>query len=681
MSGITYTRLDPTSRDDALTKIKSLLLTIVAFGLTLLNAGTGIGKSLMLRAMAKFWYATYGNKSVIHLIGPNEMIGRQLLDAAFGDGFFTIFQVKDFKTSTALENAVLDALDAGKRVLTYSYSLGHSDGELSRITDRICILMDHLKENGIYQLALLDELHAVLTTLVGGMNARLNHATSDMEHYGKIRAQKDLRSSLNLFDKFRKAGAHVVACSATLNNLICSKLPTLGYDPSKIQIWNVFPIEDLYKDLRFVPLDTSNFDSIAPYLLDAEAGSGKILLSFSGKKGIADFRAEYKRRFGREVSALEIISGTDHTKTAERLKTAKYVIGINLLGTGFDLKSHGKDAEFTLGSLFRDFSDKGSQPLSSNPFHPLHMEESARRVQNLGRMRKGGIFLVPAHYDEDMSLYRMQLKISQIIHEGHTQFEKFCVRPEILQPALYHQGLMLSMIQNLRYGDERPVVAKILSDLAVLAPGRNFKRESSNPATFEPLFWTRVFGICWERYYEEYDRKTRGTEALIPHSAKTMSDIDLIRTGRDYRDRIMVHSGRGYREGREIEERVKEEVFARACGRCIHCSLPVSLEDRQIAHFKRHAAGGPASLDNLVMAHRACDASFDAGDLIHSPSGTFWRHPRINYAPDRRQLRFINPEYIRARWEEQKLLRGKTTDDSVFRTWLTANGYTQYRWA
>jgi hypothetical protein len=93
MSGITYTRVDPVSRDDTLSKIKSLLLTIVAFGLTLLNAGTGIGKSRMMRAMAEFWYATYGNKSVIHLIGPNEMIGRQLLDAVFSDGYFSVFHV------------------------------------------------------------------------------------------------------------------------------------------------------------------------------------------------------------------------------------------------------------------------------------------------------------------------------------------------------------------------------------------------------------------------------------------------------------------------------------------------------------------------------------------------------------------------------------------------------------
>ena len=698
-----YFRADPTSQDEALAIVKTLFCTIVGYFLTLLNSGTGSGKSRMMREMSDYWHITYGDKAVTYLIAPSAMIGQQLLDGEFAathtiinvkpsamigqqllDGEFAathaIINVKDFKTATALYNAVLDAIEAGLKVLICTASAGHSGKSFKPETDRLITLMGRLRDDGMRQLVLIDEMHVVLTSLTGGMNARVNHAREDMKHYDKILEQRSIRASLNLFDKFKLYGAHVVACSATLNNVICSKLATTGIAPREIQVWNLFPIRALYDRLRCEAVDVRDFAAIAPHLAAAEAGDGKILLIFpaiddkgKGRASIEKFRTDYERHMGRPMPAtVEITGRTNLEEIDDQLRGAKYVMGVNLLGTGFDIGTHAKGTSFSLGILFRQFSDKASQPLSANPRHRLHVQMSAALAQVLGRMRAGGLFLVPTEYD-GVNLYDLQLSVSEAIHRGHTQHAEYYVA-ESLQVRRYHHAILVALVHNIRWpdldGDERPTVDTIIADLRMIT-GRDFKAELGAPV-FCTRFWVDAIGSLWQDfYYAQHQISTGDREA-------DRVAIEARLLGADGHRR---HSRRGTTgDGREEDPRVRALVKERAGGRCCHCGRSdMAEEEWQLCHFQRYAAGGPLFLDNLGWGHRACDASFDGRFLIHLPytmGGGYWLHPNCaSYRPDAWQLGGISPYYIEHRWAEHKAALCPEAD---LRVWLSANGWVHH---
>jgi hypothetical protein len=472
--------------------------------------------------------------------------------------------------------------------------------------------------------------------------------------YAKLRDQQLM--SLNLFDVFRDCGVRVVGCSATLNNVICSKMTTTGYAPKDVQIWNVFPIESLYNKLVCNAMDTRNFSRIAPYLERAEKEDGKILLIFTCQDGIDIFIKDYETYFGRSMPPLARITAKEELGDMDAsLVGAKYVAGINLIGTGFDLASHVRFARFAIGILFRKYSDKKSQPLGENPRHPLHVGLSGNLAQALGRLREGGLFLVPDEF-EGISLLGLHQSVTNAIHNGYTEYGKLYI-PAVRQLERYHHAIMIALHQNLYPEEEedREVVQRILDDLTALT-GRNFKEESR---ALRKWFWARAIGTLWEIYHEEKDKTVRARLYI--------------------RDRDKIRTGKGYSEGREQDLRIREEVCERARGICCHCSRSDGPSDNwQICHVKAYARGGPYTLDNLGYGHKGCDdMAFDGnGDLIHDPHGGFWRNGRITFYPDPWQRSFISPAYIDDRWIQQKERFGINGD---FRTWLSENGWSLIR--
>jgi len=668
-----YFRADPTSQDDALTIVKGLFHTIASYFLTLLNSGTGSGKSRMMREMSDDWHAKYGDNAVTYLLAPSHMIGKQLLSGVFSEGY-TIINVKDYKITTALYNAILDQIEAGKKVLVYTANAGHANKKFKSETDRLITLMKDLMNDNKKQLVLIDEMHVVLTSLTGGMNARVNHAREDMEHYDKILEQRSIRTSLNLFDKFKDLGAHVVACSATLNHVICSKLATTGLDPSNIQIWNLFPIRALYDQLKCKAVDVRDFAVIKHHLETAEAGDGKILLIFpaiddtgKGRASIEKFRADYERHMGRPMPAtVEITGRTNLEEIDDQLRGAKYVMGVNLLGTGFDIGTHAKGTSFSLGILFREFSDKASQPLSANPRHRLHVQMSAALAQVLGRMRAGGLFLVPIDYD-GINLYDLQLSISEAIHRGHTQHAEYYVA-ESLQIHRYHHAILVALVHNIRWpeldGEERPTVDTIIADLRMIT-GRDFKAELGAPV-FCTRFWIDAIGILWENFYYAQHLISSGDRKADREA------IEIRLRGADEHRRRIRRGTSG--DGRVEDPHVRALVKERAGGRCCHCGGSGEKE-WQLCHFQRDAEYGPFVLDNLGWGHRACDSQFDGSRIIHSMPmlGGYWLHPLCaSYKPDAWQLRGISPCFIEHRWNEHK---AALCPEGDLRTYLAANGW------
>lgn len=658
-----YVEITPKDQESALKWVIGKAHTVASFLLTLLNAGTGTGKSRMISRLSETWKKSYGRAAITYLLAPSDTIGQQLLKAEF-QATHTIINIKDkaYKKPMFLRKAVDEAMKGPMPVLVYLPCAGHSAGEFTADTARMLALMSEIKE--AKSLVLIDELHVHLTKLVGGMNARVNHAKTDMEHYDKLRGQNVPHYSLNLFDKFKEYGAHVVACSATLNNVICSKLATIGYAPREIQVWNIFPIKALYGALRIRAMDVNNFANIADVLAAAETEPDKkILLIFPTIKCIKAFRTAYNEHFRREMPPhTQITHEMDVGAMGPSLADAKYVMGVDLLGTGFDISSHVEGEQFSLGILFRKFSDKGAQPLSANPFHDLHVKHSAALVQAIGRLRKGGLFVVPPEF-ADIDMYSLQLKISEVIAGGHKEFQSRYTAQEH-QRARYHASLLDATCHSITdpEGDEeRRIVQEIIEDLGLLT-GRDFKKElcADRLACY---FWTRMIGYLWEAYWEEYsarDGKGVVDRVVIAEKLRAMNRL--------------VRSGGGDREGRVLDPMIKEEVIERSGGRCCHCSgadMPDELS--QICHIQRHSRGGPFHLDNLGWGHRSCDAAFDGAEIIHDTHGGYWKHPRRGAGvPDAAQIRHIGPIYIEDRWADHKEILKVEGD---LRTWLRTNGY------
>jgi hypothetical protein len=648
MSGITYIAIRPTNpnstpgeaRNEALSLVKAFFHTLINYALTLLNAGTGIGKTRMMHSMAE------SHKGVTFLFSPSEMICQQLLDE-FRD--LNLLDVRKFTKWQQLFKAIMDALKEGKKPLVYCANIGHKDGGFTSETDRVLSVMGNLRKNGINQLGLIDEFHTVLTSLTGGINSGIYDDTETKRpNYERVKAQEGALS-LNLFDQFKNLDVHLVGCSATLNNVISSKLPSIGLRPEQIQILNLYPYKSLYDKLECKSMDTKDFTTIMPFILAAEAQVGKIMLIFACKEDIRTFRQEYKKALCRDMPAsVEITGGCDMKKALANVAGAKYVIGIDLLSTGFDLATHAKGETFRLGILFRNFSEKGSQPLASNPKHELNVKWSARLAQVLGRLREGGIFLLPEDYI-DTKLYDIHYAVSEAIEKGYGEFETVCQQPEETQLRRYLQEIQLALRHSLRRDDNTKKVLGILAALKAVS-GRDFLMDTANPED-----WTTTIGLLWEKRFGN----PLSQEVLDSHRCTVLCNRMRQVQGHGGSDRL-------------IDLQVTYDVVMRASGRCCHCGHTVPENEAQICHMQAHARDGPHTSDNLGYGHRCCDGALDSGDLLHDPQGGYWRHPRINYMPDRVQMRCINPIHLEDRWNQIQELKSIRGD---FRAWLRANEY------
>jgi hypothetical protein len=628
------------ARTEALSLVKPFFSTLTRYALTLLNAATGIGKTRMMRSMAE------AHEGVPFLFSPSAMICQQTLKEF---STHTLLDVKKFPKWQPLFKEIMDTLKAGKKPLVHCAGIGHISGGFKTETDRLLSVMGNLRKNGIKQLGLIDEFHTELTSLAGGINFGIYDDTETKRgRYESLKAQEG-ELSLNLFDQFKKLGVHLVGCSATLNSAILSKLPSIGFRPEEIQILNLYPYKSLYDKLECKGVDTKDFSKIRPYLLAAEAQKGKIMLIFARKEDIRKFQKEYRKSIGRNMpGSVEITGGCDIEKALANVASAKYVIGIDLLSTGFDLATHAKGEVFRLGILFRNFDEKGSQPLASNPTHELHVEWSARLAQVLGRLREGGIFLLPEGYI-DTNLHDIHYAVSEAIDKGYREFETTCQHPEETQLRRGLQEYQLALRQSLRRGENTPKVQKILVALKTIS-GRDFLTDATNPAD-----WTTSIGLVLETRFGNPPSQ----EVLDSHRRTVLSNRMR---------QIQGHGG----SDRLIDLQIMYDIVMRASGRCCHCGHTLPENEAQICHMQAHARGGPYTHDNLGYGHRCCDGALDSGDLIHDPQGGYWRHPRINYTPDPAQMRCIKSIYLVDRWNQIQELKGITGD---FRAWLRANEY------
>jgi 5-methylcytosine-specific restriction endonuclease McrA len=454
--------------------------------------------------------------------------------------------------------------------------------------------------------------------------------------------------------------------------MICSKLASLGYPAKDICIINVYPIKSLYENLQIIPIDVNDFSAIAPHLLAAETMENKKnLIAVAERKCITEFKQKYSKHFGRPISSVTIDGTNEKERTTdkwkEEFKNAKYVFGINIITTGFDLSTWVEGQEFSLGIMSRKLSDKISQPLSKNNDHVLHMDTAASLMQLLARLRKGGIFLIPPKLN-GRSLYDRLVEVFVCIKNGLNEYDWVGGNAAVTQIKRHHQGLIIALIQNIREGN-RPIVDGILSDLKGLTD-RDFESEMKanleSHSSFDHEFWTGWIGCLWTTYLVEH-------ESFLSPEDKEAKKAEIIANHR----RGTTITGGGERNERSISERVKEEVKNRSNNTCGHCGrkfyegyIP------QICHMKRHDKGGTATLDNLFLGHWGCDATFDSDReiLYDERNGVWLRGNAVNYNPDKNQLTEMSLENILHRWNWEKEQLGLADlSDKDFREHLKAN--------
>ena len=498
-------------------------------------------------------------------------------------------------------------------------------------------------------------------------------------------------TSLNIFDICRRCGSKVFGFSGTFNNMIASKMHSIGYQLNEVSLLNFYPIKRLYQmlcktadgklfwadRLSLVPMTSQSFDEIKPWLTRSEREDKedkKNLIVFPTIKSIGEFKQEYEKAFGRSISAITITSEEDHDTNSEaflsKLTSAKYILSIDMVSTGFDISTFINGVELYLGILFRNMDDKISQPLSKNKEHDLHMEAAARFLQLIARARMGGVFLVPSGL-HTKSLYERMCEVSDIIHLGHNDC-LWAGSTRSTQGERIHQGILQAIIQNLKENN-RPVVQGSLDKLLTLS-GRNLEEEyrnSSSPSEFDSDFWISAIEDLWGIYLIEHEGILRTDE----QKKNAIQNLE-----KSLRQRTMIHSGGGVRDAREMEAEVREQVKARAGGICGHCGFELEEdEETQDGHVKRYDCGGTFTLNNILRVHRACDCSYDSSDIIHDPAGGVWLHRRCqNHIPDMKQVAGISKENIIARWEWVKGQFGKEgVSDYELRTFLAEKKYSR----
>jgi hypothetical protein len=659
-----YKELYPTSQDEQLEQAMKFYDDRGFHGMraaNFVNAGMGSGKTRLMQFIRL--------ADLTYVLAPNDTLENQLKIAfSCGSSHDVIFV--DGSNERARQQ-IEAGIKARKRMITFFHHIASSGSDFGPSAKKFQRLMNHFK--GLRQLCFIDELDQQLTYLTGGLNPKIDHSKTIIRACERILGQSTF--SLNIFDVLRANGVKCIGFSGTMNNLICSKLPSMGYTLDEISILNIHPMEYLYKNLEIIPINMGAFGNIDPYLNELEAmPADKMgLLAFPNKDDIEQFLLWYRVKRGEPLSHVKITSAADadDLSTAAgkaKLRASKYVIGINMVLTGFDLSTHVEGREFALTVLARNMSDKISNPLSKNPDHELHNEVAATLRQFAARSRKGGKCLIPYAYYAIGTLYENLVEVFETIRKGRNEFA-WVGPPRTSQVERHAQGLILALKQNLKEGTDRPVVDEILTDLA-LFDGRHFKNECDTEL-IDP-YWIDSIKLLWDVYAERFQNGMTKEE----FEASKPSMIEKRRSTRG----PIVQTGDGFRDGREINTLIEEKVKARAAGICMHCSRMIKeYQQGNICHVHPHHKSGLYTLVNLGFGHAGCDAMFDNEHrFIHSPYGGYYlAEDALHCKPDGKQWSQISKDNIRARWNWVMQKMGCATHDE-FVAKLAKEGYIKF---
>jgi len=655
-----YAEIIPTSRADLQEKVSKIYGKMMESKFALVASPPGSGKTRIMHDIVAHIIPRLRPTSIAYMLPPNDELKDQIITAFRDITKGAPLEIIDINSSgEGAMGLIKRVLMAGKTPIVFKSHPGNSGGRYTKDTATLLKIMEFFRKKGVYQAVLIDELDKQLTHLTGSLSVSFYHSRGPRNHYKEVRG-----NDVNLFDQFRKYVDHVGAFSGTLNNTICSKLICCGYVPDDVFLLNAAPIPGLYSKLVCESLDTEDIHVLAPYLHESEASPDHNLMIFPTKKKVEKFIKDYTDFFGKPPSYTRVDSDSP---SPEKGALNKYILGVNMLSVGFDFATWMPNCELRLGILVRALSDKGSNPLSSNPGHLLHHEQSPTLLQVLLRMRDGGKFLTPPKVG-CVNISDAMERTFQIIKEGWNEFVRFGKIPATNQKDRWCRAFLVALFQNIRYiGEDREKVAECLDGLKEITGGLCGESAYRSDAPLDLPMWTAAAGVLWDCWILDDEK-----DFIVDLPAAKKALIDTFRA--------TYLSGGGTRSVRLEDEEIKAIVMERARNRCMHCGEIIRLEkQRQISHMHRHDSGGAYAVDNLALTHVSCDAAVDSCELIYARDGTaVFSQPEGSKIPnpDVIQLKEMSAGNLSRRYDWVKRYLDKDhLSDGGFEEYLLSEGY------
>ena len=693
---------------------------------TFISGPPGIGKSRMMADLAASAHTKH--HAVVFIIAPNNGLADQLVTKEIAPWLrenrypVEIVDLKNYEDLDTISADIQKGHEEGRFMLISLSHLCHTKGKWSKATSFALSLIEILSRKRIAQYTIIDEIQLNLTSLTGGINSCINIHKEVMRSYGKILFQSRTGNSLNMFEHFQKCGVKFAAFSGTLNDIVMSKRPSMGYMDDALLIVNIAPFPALYNSQDFIPIDTNKITATADIRKRIEESGGVIMDIFSSREDIKRHDEMYTEHFGyAPPNSVTIVS--DNNETQKLGSSTQNIRGVNLITTGFNTASTvGQNLSAVF--LHRTFSNKGLYPLSNNPEHDLHCDFSGAFIQAAARGRGGSCQVyIPEMYGSGINLYTMTMCIHRILSDTVSRSPYDNILPQSTQADKIHQGIMVALRQSLRAIGKKQtrVVGSHLANLWKQT-GRMFLEESATPE-FDNAYWTQQIGILWEVYYKEIcpdecakyeeqvtelEEKAKGearkaadvrlaasnatvlaelrertestravaTAAAIqmrsePHSNTVKRAMAIAKEAEELENNIL-STGKGYCKGRIIDLQEKIAVISRAGGRCDICgSLAMPGRQMNIGHVRSHEYGGLFMRDNLVWDCPSCDAMFDDGKFIIDIVSGIWQDRTIRFVPNPHLRSFLSASNIENRWNQHK---NKLCPVGDFHATLVANG-------
>ena len=703
--------LSPISRDVQHTALLDTVTEMFKHQFTLVNAGMGSGKSRNMVGMFAEESKNLGKLMICFTHAFSEETANHLEDEYAELPEVTVIRLNRGDTFLVTIGKISKALKQGHSVVLLFHCNVHVDGRFTKTAELVINLLIACK-HGARLLYQIDEVDAQLTTLTGGINGSTQRDLSTMKSYAAVVRQ---RHSLNMFDILRSVDATCIGWTGTGVYMVCSKLASMGYAWHNILIVNVYPIEEIYprRQAKTFTLEDSD-DMVRKMESERLTSGGSILGVFSSQKAILACALVYKRLFGVDMPYVDMTYKSRKTQTQlkHELNTKPYVFGIKRIATGFNLASYtGK--HFAAAFLCRKFADRGSQPISSNPDHPLASVYSACFKQASARGRDNECTLYVLDEYKGYSLYEELLKGARSMDDAVAEAVKYGPVGSTQQERMHHT-VYEAICVNIRDSQNRKTICKILDDVS--ADGRRLEEEIKLP-TCDHLYWRNRVAQVWlndaatkYQLQVQLEEPEEGTHVIGVSSSHhtspsssgggsgassggsgtssgggagsssgggsgassgggsgggsgsgTSSGSD---SGASPSNPSQFTSGSGQRDGRVLYEEEYMLVKARACGNCAACSDTAA--EPQVAHVYEHAAGGSPTADNMVLMCRGCHGMYDEPALsIHPRMTGYWCKRKFCAFPDRQQFAGVTMANLETRLRYDLCKHGKNPSGDI----------------
>ena len=364
--------------------------------IVLLQATPGFGKTKLMGMRAQV-----PTHLVTFILLPSDTLETQMTKD-FKDGGIDVAYIS--LDSKNIIRDISNNIQEKKHTVIFCSNISHINGKPTKFSQQFIDVLGELHKQNITNLCqvLIDEMDTQLTSLTGGAtkDGGFNTSETNTLAYKNIKT----RASVNIFDVLRKYNIFAVGLSGTLHSLTTSRLPLLGYNLEDIGAVCIYPIKELYRnhDLRYsvnLKPNSKSFEHIYhEYMEQVENSGGIIMLTFPNESYINIFKAWYLTKTGREMSCVVYTSQTKERDSdlKNQIDTLKYIIGIDMLTTGFNLPSY-TSRYLDLHIIFRQLSDKATNPISNSPDQfDLYSPQSSIMIQAICRQRQGGITVIPS---------------------------------------------------------------------------------------------------------------------------------------------------------------------------------------------------------------------------------------------------------------------------------------------